>query len=114
MGGKFDQELAARPGVVLDVHVYRGAQLYEKRARWSRGTLVARPWRDDENDERYFASDPGAECSDYRLGSRSTFVVTGNLGIWRPYGIAELLDLQSAAPLPAEYANLLGSGEHAR
>jgi len=110
----FDQELATKSGVVLDVHVYRDAQLYEKQARWNRGTLVARPWRDDEKDERYFASDPGPECSDYRLGSRSTFVVTGNLGIWRPYGIAEILDLRTAAPLPADYANLLGPGKHAR
>ncbi len=111
---KFDQELAAKPGVVIDVHVHRAAQLYEKQARWNRGTLVARPWRDDEKDERYFAGDAGAECSDYRAGSRSMFAVTGNVGTWRPYGIAEMLDLKSAAPLPADYAALLGSGENAR
>lgn len=111
---KFDQELAAKPGAVIDVHVYRDAQLYEKQARWNRGTLVARPWREGERDERYFASDPGPECTDYPIGSRSMFAVTGNLGIWRPYGIAEMLDLKAAAPVPADYANLLGSGEQAR
>ena len=42
------------------------------------------------------------------------FAVTGNIGIWRPYGIAEMLDLKSAAPLPAEYANLLDTREHVR
>jgi hypothetical protein len=111
---KFDHELAAKPGVVIDVHVYRGAQVFEKQARWNRGTLVARPWRDDERDERYFAGEPGTGCPEYRLGSRSMFAVTGNLGIWRPYGIAEMLDLRAAAPLPADYASLLGSDEHAR
>jgi uncharacterized membrane protein YeaQ/YmgE (transglycosylase-associated protein family) len=111
---KFDEELAAKPGAVIDVHVYRDAQLYEKQARWNRGTTVARPWRDGEKDERYFASDPGSECSAYPLGSRSKFVVTGNIGIWRPYGIAEMLDLKVAAPLPADYANLLDTREHAR
>ena len=111
---KFDKEFAAKPGVVIDVHVYRDAQLYEKQARWNRGMMFARPWRDGEKDERYFASDPGPECLDYPLGSRSMFVVTGNLGIWRPYGIAEMLDLKSAAPLPGDEANLLASGEHAR
>ena len=111
---KFDEELAAKPGAVIDVHVYRDAQLYEEQARWNRGTMVARPWRNGEKDERYFASDPGPECPDYPLGSRSKFVVTGNTGIWRPYGIAEMLDLKVAAPLPADYANLLGTPEHAR
>jgi hypothetical protein len=111
---KFDEELAVKPGAVIDVHVYRDAQLYEKQARWNRGTTVARPWRDGEKDERYFASDPGSECSAYPLGSRSKFVVTGNIGIWRPYGIAEMLDLKVAAPLPADYANLLDTREHAR
>jgi hypothetical protein len=111
---KFDEELAAKPGAVIDVHVYRDAQLYEKQARWNRGTVAALPWRDGEKDERYFASDPGSECPDYPLGSRSKFVVTGNIGIWRPYGIAEMLDLKVAAPLPADYANLLDNREHAR
>ncbi len=106
---KFDQELAAKPGVVIDVHVYRESQVYEKQARWNRGILIARPWRDDEEDERYFAGDPGTDCSDYRIGSRSMFSVTGNLGIWRPYGIAEMLDLRAAASVPADYASLLGS-----
>jgi hypothetical protein len=40
--------------------------------------------------------------------------VTGNTGTWRPYGIAEMLDLKVAAPLPADYANLLANGERAR
>ena len=111
---KFDQELATKPGIVIDVHVRRDAQVYEKQARWNRGTLFARPWRDGERDERYFASDPAAQCPDYPPGSRSMFAVTGNLGIWRPYGIAEMLDLKVAAPLPAEYANLLANGEQAR
>jgi hypothetical protein len=48
------------------------------------------------------------------LGSRSMFVVTGNIGIWRPYGIAEMLDLKVAAPLPDDYANLLDTREHTR
>ena len=111
---KFDKELATMPGVVIDVHVQRDAQVYETQARWNRGTLVARPWRDGERDERYFASDAGAQCPDYPPGSRSTFAVTGNTGTWRPYGIAEMLDLKVAAPLPEDYANLLANGERAR
>jgi uncharacterized membrane protein YeaQ/YmgE (transglycosylase-associated protein family) len=111
---KFDEELTAKPGVVIGVHVYRDAQLYEKQARWNRGRMVARPWRDGEKDERYFASDPGSECADYPLGSRSKFVVSGNIGIWRPYGIAEMLDLKVAAPLPVDYANLVDAREPAR
>ncbi len=111
---KFDEEVAAKPGVVIGMHVYRDAQLYEKQARWNDGTMVARPWHDGEKDERYFAGDPGSECSYYPLGSRSMFVVTGNTGIWRPYGIAEMLDLKVAAPLPADYAKLLDAREHAR
>jgi len=111
---KVDKEFATKPGVVIDVHVYRNAQLFEKQAPWNRGALVARPWRDEETDERYFASDSGPECPDYPPDSRSMFAVTGNIGIWRPYGIAEMLDLKSAAPLPAEYANLLDTREHVR
>jgi len=111
---KFDEELAAKPGAVIDMHVYRDAQLYEKQVRWNHGTRFARPWRQGEKDERYFASDPGLECAEYRPGSRSKFVVTGNIGIWRPYGIAEMLDLKVAAPLPADYANLLDTREDAR
>jgi hypothetical protein len=110
----FDQELAAKPGVVIDVHVHRDAQLLEKQARWNRGTLLARPWRDDDRDERYFSSDPGPDCSAYPPASRSAFVVTGNTGIWRPSGLAEMLDLKVAAPLPAEYANLLETRAQAR
>jgi hypothetical protein len=104
---KFDKELAAKPGAVIGVHVYRDAQLFEKQARWNRGVLFARPWHDGEKDERYFAGDAGKECFDYPIGSRSMFVVTGNIGIWRPYGIAEMLDLKAAGPLPAEYEELL-------
>jgi len=111
---KFDQELASRPGVVIGVHVHRDAQLFEKQARWNRGTMFARPWRDGENDENYFASAPGTECSGYPTGSRSMFVVTGNIGIWRPYGIAEMLDLKVAGPLPADDANLLDAREPVR
>jgi len=111
---RFDREYATKPGAVIDVHVYRDAQLYEKQARWNLGTLFARPWRDGERDERYFASDPGPDCSAYPLGSRSKFAVTGNIGIWRPSGIAEMLDLKSAAPLPAEHAQLLDAGEGIR
>jgi len=111
---EFDEELPAKPGVVIDVHVYRDAQLYEKQPRWNRGTMFARRWNQGEKDERYFASDSGSECSEYPSGSRSKFVVTGNIGIWRPYGIAEMLDLKVAAPLPADYANLLDTREGAR
>jgi len=103
---KFDKELALKPGAVIGVHVYRDAQVFEKQALWNRGALFALPWRDSEKDERYFAGDAGKECSDYPIGSRSMFVVTGNIGIWRPYGIAEMLDLKAAGPLPAEYENM--------
>jgi hypothetical protein len=111
---KFDKELALKPGVVVGVHVNRDAQLFENQARWNRGVLFARPWRDGEEDERYFAGDGGNECSDYPIGSRSMFVVTGNIGIWRPYGIAEMLDLKAAGPLPAEYENLLQTRDPVR
>jgi len=111
---KFDKEFAAKPGVVIAVHAYRDAQLYEKQARWNHGTAFAQPWHDGEKDERYFASDSGPECSDYPVGARSILAVTGNVGIWRPSGIAEMLDLKSAAPLPAEYAHLLESREPVR
>jgi len=104
---KFDQELASKPGVVIGVHVYRDAELFENQTRWNRGVLFARAWHDGEKDERYFAGDSATECQDYPLGSRSMLVVTGNVGIWRPYGIAEMLDLKVAAPLPGEYENLL-------
>ena len=103
----FDKELGLKPGAVIGVHVHRDAQLFEKQARWDHGVLFALPWRDSEKDERYFAGDAGKECSEYPIGSRSMFVVTGNIGIWRPSGIAEMLDLKSAGPLPAEYENLL-------
>jgi len=105
----FDKELASRPGVVIGVHVYRDALVFEKQARWNRGTLFAQPWHGDEKDERYFAGEPGTQCADHPIGARSMFVVTGNIGIWRPYGIAEMLDLKSAAPLPVEYEDLLDS-----
>lgn len=104
---KFDQELAARPGVAIDMHVVRNAQVYEKQARWNRGTMFATSWRDDQNDERYFAADQESDCAMYPVGSRTMLVVTGIIGTWHPYGIAEMLGLRTAAPLPEDYASLL-------
>lgn len=104
---KFDQELAAQPGVAIDVHVFRDALVYEKQAPWNKGALFATSWRDDGKDERYFAADQESECTKYPVGSRSMLMVTGITGTWRPYGIAEMLGLRTAALLPEDYARLL-------
>jgi len=106
-GEKFDQELTAKPGVVIDAHVLRDAQVFEKQARWNRGTKFATAWRDNAREERYFAVNSLADCANYPAGSRSMLAVTGNLGTWRPYGIAEMLGLRVAGPLPADSAALL-------
>lgn len=104
---KFDQDLAAKPGVAIDVHVLRDSQVFEKQARWNRGTKFATPWQTDQKDQRYFAADEAIDCANYPAGLRSQLAVTGITGTWPPYGIAELLGLRTAARLPADYAQLL-------
>ena len=104
---KFDQELAAKPGVAIDVHVLREARLYEKQARWNKGAMFTTSWRDDARDERYFSADSESDCAKVLVGSRSLLMVTGITGTWRPYGIAEMLGLRIAAALPEDYARLL-------
>jgi uncharacterized membrane protein YeaQ/YmgE (transglycosylase-associated protein family) len=103
----FDQELAAKPGIVIDVHVFRDARVYEKQARWNKGAMFATSWHDDGKDERYFGVEQDSDCAKFPAGSRSILMVTGITGTWRPYGIAEMLGLRTAAPLPEDYAGLL-------
>ncbi|HSE10991.1 MAG TPA: hypothetical protein VLB69_00025 [Rudaea sp.] len=104
---KFDQELAAMPGVAIGVHVLREARLYEKQARWNSGAMFATSWRDDAKDERYFSAAAESDCTKFPVGSRSLLMVTGITGTWRPYGIAEMLGLRAADSVPADYASLL-------
>ena len=108
-GETFDQELTAKHGVVIDAHVLRDAQVFEKQARWNRGTKFVTLWRTDPKDERFFATEPQADCASFPAGSRALLSVTGTLGTWRPYGIAEMLGVRVAAPLPADSAALLAA-----
>ena len=106
-GEAFDQALAKNAGVVIEVHVFRRSKLYEKKALWNHGTLVAEPWVSEEGEKRYFASYLGKDCASYTNGIRSLLMATGHVSIWPPAYIAEMLDLKVAEPLPEKVASLL-------
>ncbi len=106
-GQAFDRALAENKGVVIEVHVFRHSKLYENQARWNHGTLVAEPWVSEEEEKRYFASYLGKDCASYTHGSRSLLMATGQVAIWPPAYIAEMLELKVAEPLPAKVARLL-------
>jgi hypothetical protein len=106
-GEAFDQALAKERGVVIEVHVFRDSRLYQREARWNRGTLEARPWIAADKSRRYFATYAGADCKSYPIGVRSRFRVIGHIGIWPPASAAEMLVLKVAAPLPTGEADIL-------
>ena len=108
-GEMFDKELAAKRGVVIDAHLLRDAQVFEKQARWNRGTKFVTLWHAEPKDERFFVAEPQGDCAGFATGSHAVLSVTGTLGTWPPYGIAELLGLRVAAPLPADSAALLAA-----
>jgi len=106
-GRAFDKALAENEGVVIEVQVFRHSKLYETQARWNQGTLVAEPWASQEEEKRYFASYLGKDCGSYKNGIRSLLLATGQVSIWPPAYIAEMLELKVAEPLPEKVASLL-------
>jgi len=106
---QFDQAIVQRPGVVLQVHVLRGRQIFEKRAVWNRGKLTAGPWTATDRDAEYFAEASEATCSGHVASTRAQWSVSGNTGIWRPQGIAEILGLKVAEPASKRYSQFAGN-----
>lgn len=111
---KFDLANANKPGVVIVLHATRVTRIFEKQARWNRGDLLAKAWSDMGQEASYFASYSGADCAYYPAGTQVVLTATGMTGIWPPYGIAEMLDVKTAEPLPVKYEKLLGNTLHIR
>jgi hypothetical protein len=103
-GAKFDEALAANPGVVVALHVRSVRRVFEGQAAWNKGALQPRPWHAVDADISYFV--PDSACGDFPSGTEALLVVRGIRGVWPPYGIAELLDMQLAEPLPANWSSL--------
>ena len=108
-GEKFDQAASAKPGVVIAVRLSRVTQFFEKQARWNRGDLMMKPWVTSDKEAKYFANYLGSSCAPYPLGTQTVLTATGNIGIWPPYGIAEMLNLKTAEPLSPKHMRLLAS-----
>ena len=109
----FNRALAENKGVVIAVHVVRRSKLYENRALWNRGTLVARPWTGVDAETKYFTGYLGNDCAAYAIGTRSLLAVTGNVAIWPPAYIGEMLELKVAAPPSAAFAAALAKAASA-
>jgi len=105
-GSKFDRALANRSGMVINVRVLQAKQIFEKRAVWNRGDLVASPWASADRSGSYFL--PGLSgCEGHPGGSSTMLAVSGNTQVWPPYGIAEMLGVQVAEPVPVKYSALV-------
>ena len=102
-GERVDRALAERPGVVIDVHVLRLRQVFEKQAAWNRGELTAKPWAATDRNVAYFTDSPALACATSPAGTRVKLAVRGGTGIWPPQGIAEILDLREAEPAEVHY-----------
>ena len=103
-----DQALKDNPRVVLTIRVARSRQIREGRAPWNHGRLDARPWVPSGATADYLLEKPGSDCGDFPVGRPGAFAVGGHVNIWPPYGLAEMLGMQTASPVPAQYAHLAG------
>jgi len=101
----FDQARHKNPGVVINVQVQRARQVFEAQAPWNRGALQAGPWSAPDVSTSYFVE--RSDCTSSPIGTKSAFGLRGNIGIWRPSGIAEMLDMKIAEPLPPRYASFV-------
>jgi hypothetical protein len=108
---KFDHAIGEKPGVVLTVHMTRFSRVFEKQARWNRGDLLAKDWKAADKDVRYFADYAGSDCAQYPSGTTTTLMATGHTDIWPAYGIAEMLNVKQAEPLPPRYAKLFTNSD---
>jgi len=104
-GEAFDQAVRKNPGVVINVQVQRGKQVFEAQAPWNRGALRAQPWAALDVDASYLVE--RSDCTSFPTGGKTAFGLRGHTGIWRPLGIAEMLDMKIAERLPPPYASLV-------
>jgi uncharacterized membrane protein YeaQ/YmgE (transglycosylase-associated protein family) len=98
----FDQALYRNPGVVITLQVQRERHVFEAQAPWNRGALQADSWTEPGVSATYFVA--RSDCGSLPTGAKSIFGLRGNTGIWRPSGIAQILDMKIAEPLPSRYA----------
>lgn len=104
-GEAFDQALRKNPGVVINVQVLRGKQVFAAQSPWNRGALRAQPWAAFDVNASYFVE--RSDCNSFPTGSKAAFDLHGHTGIWRPSGIADMLDMKTAERLPPPYASLV-------
>lgn len=108
---KFDLAIAEKPGVIIVLHIARFTKGFEKQALWNRGELMMELWRSIDKDVSYFAHYAGNDCSQYPVGMHTTLTATGNIGIWPPYGTAEMLNVKTVEPLTEKYVKHLADQE---
>jgi hypothetical protein len=104
----FDKALDQDHDVVLALHLSRYRRLYRREARWNRGTLAADPWTTADQTANYYAMFGGPTCDGYAVGAQAQFSVVSRVGIWPPSGLAEMLDVNAAAPLEPDEVAVVG------
>jgi len=101
----FDRALAARPGVVISIHVQRAGEIRRDRAPWNRDRLIARRANPPAADPALFVDAP--DCRDWPAGRQAILAVTRAAGIWPPATAPEFLRVDLARPAPVEWAGIL-------
>jgi hypothetical protein len=104
----FERMLHEQQGVVVTLNVLQSGRLYENRKPWDKGTLFLKPWQPEDPNKQYFAVRWGTSCDNYADGKRELLIATGETSKqWPPEILANLLDLPTLEPAPAEYRSLL-------
>jgi hypothetical protein len=107
-GPRFDRALANNPGLVVNAHIFRTKLVFEGRAAWDQGVITASSWKSADRAQSYFISNAAASCGSFPAGAWLMIRSVGNIGVWPPSGIAELLGMQSAERLPPDLGHLSG------
>jgi len=71
-GQDIEMKTRERLGVVLTVHVFQKASVYE--AYWTTGHVSRKvEWKDVGNKEDFFSEQNGSSCEGYRIGDRTYY-----------------------------------------
>ena len=103
------QSAQTDPGWVLEMHVLRERPIFENQKPWNKGTLEAKPWRDENEMRNYYARDAGFSCRDYLKTRRQLYfptVAAEPSNAWPPEAVPNFLGLQVLGPVPGRYQAL--------
>ncbi|HVO46428.1 MAG TPA: GlsB/YeaQ/YmgE family stress response membrane protein [Steroidobacteraceae bacterium] len=106
----------ADQAVVVTLHVYRQATVYEHRKPWNRGRKSVSAWQTMEATQRFYVRGPEHSCASLLASERSQYLPFSHVtyrspsSTWPPADPAAFLSLTELGPVPQEVARLIRSG----